>query len=460
MQISQQHKRRSLSEGDVSVLGLVFTYVIVALLLFFAVGGNMPNPGNTASTLLTTANASNTLAGILYQGVAWTVACLAMAPTLGSIFRGCLELKALTLLSLLAPVSALWSVQPLVSGRRGIFLILATLFAVYLVEKFEAVELAQMLVLTGVVVGLLGIVVSIADPVIGRDARNGGAWQGVFGSKNGCAQYMIFLLSPAVCFRFSKRSMRLLAYSLYFVAAVLIVMAKSKTAWLLCPGFIGLVAWLSQLRKISSKSARLAIFVVVAFAVMVALGLPPPGAYILKLLGKESTLSGRVPLWMGVLTAISKRPLLGYGYDGFWHQGLQGEVLNIYTITHFEVFQAQSGFLEVWLGLGLVGLVLMLLSLLQASRDAMICFRHGDPSSTRWYIGLIVLTVLYNTDESFLALSNSLPWLLYMVACVGLAQEAKKIRARAHLLDLDAASALELQARLQRSLIEAKPGVS
>jgi O-antigen ligase len=139
---------------------------------------------------------------------------------------------------------------------------------------------------------------------------------------------------------------------------------------------------------------------------------------------------------------------------------LQGEVLNIYTITHFEVFQAQSGFLEVWLGLGLVGLVLMLLSLLQASRDAMICFRHGDPSSTRWYIGLIVLTVLYNTDESFLALSNSLPWLLYMVACVGLAQEAKKIRARAHLLDLDAASALELQARLQRSLIEAKPGVS
>lgn len=460
MQISEQHTRRSLSQGDVSIFGLVATYVIVLLLLFFAVGGILPSAGSTTSTLEATSSAASTVSGILFQGLAWSVGCLVMASSLGSIFRGCLEVKAVTLLTLLAPVSALWSQQPLNSVRRGIFLLLATLFAVYLVRTYEALELAQMLVLTGVLVGLLAIAVSIWFPSIGRDVRNGGAWQGVFSSKNGCAQYMIFLLSAAICFRFPRRNMRLLSYALYPIAAVLIIMSRAKTAWILCPLLIALIGGLSQLRKISSKSARLAIFVVVAFAVMVALGLPPPGAYILKLLGKESTLSGRVPLWMGVLTAISKRPLLGYGYDGFWHQGLQGEVLNIYTITHFEVFQAQSGFLEVWLGLGLVGLVLMLLSLLQASRDAMICFRHGDPSSTRWYIGLIVLTVLYNTDESFLALSNSLPWLLYMVACVGLAQEAKKIRARAHLLDLDAASALELQARLQRSLIEAKPGVS
>ena len=135
--------------------------------------------------------------------------------------------------------------------------------------------------------------------------------------------------------------------------------------------------------------------------------------------------------------------MLGYGYDAFWSQGLKGEVLNVFAFTRFEIYQAQNGFLEVWLELGFVGLLLMLLTLVQAARDVVTCFRDGDPSSIRWYIGLLVLTVIYNIDESFLALSNSLPWLLYMVACAGLAQEARKVRSRGRLRPLDAVSAAE-----------------
>jgi exopolysaccharide production protein ExoQ len=428
VQISKEHTQISPTEDYKNVFGLVLSYIIVLILLFFALGGTLPNAGSTTSALQVTANASNTLTGILFQGVTWMVALLIMAPTLGSILQDCLEVKALTLLTALAPLSALWSLQPSDSLRRGVFLFFGTLFAIYLVRTFKPVELAQMLMLTGVAVGLLGIAVSIADPVIGRDIRNGGAWQGVFGSKNGCAQYMLYLLSPAICFRFSRRSVRLLSYALYLVAAILIVMSRAKTAWVLLPALILFTAWFSQLRRISTKSARFLAFATGGMAVVAAFGIPLAATQILQLLGKESTLSGRVPLWTGVLTAIFKRPLLGYGYDAFWHQGLQGEVLNIFAVTHFEIFQAQNGFLEVWLELGVVGLALMLWTLVQAAQDATACLRDGDLSSTRWYIGLLVITVIYNVDETFFTLANSLPWLLFMVACVGLAQEARRVR--------------------------------
>jgi exopolysaccharide production protein ExoQ len=443
MQTSERRIRGNPPEGEMRIFGLMVTYPIVFLLLFFSVnGGALLTGGATTSSLQATTDASTTVAGSLFQGVAWAVACVIMASSLGSTFRACLEVKALTLLSLLAPVSALWSQQPVGSLRRGIFLVLGTLFAVYLVRTFEAVEIAQMLVLTGVLIGLIAIAVSIGDPAIGRDVRNGGAWQGVFGAKNGCGEYMLFLLSPAICFRFSQRNMRLLCYALYFVAAVLIIMSRAKTAWVLCPAFIVFIAWLSQLRRISSKSARFIVFATVILVGIIGIGLPLAAGNILQLLGKESTLSGRIPLWAGVLHSISKRPLLGYGYDAFWHQGLQGEVLSIFTIAHFEVFQAQNGFLEVWLELGLAGLLLMLLTLFQAVRDSITCFRYGDHSSTRWYIGMIVLTVIYNMDESFLALSSALPWFLYIIACAGLAREARKVRSPDRLRDLHPAPAL------------------
>lgn len=439
MQISQEHILASPSQEDRNIFGLVFTYVIVFILLFFALGGTIPNAGSTTSALQVTQDASSTVAGILFQGVTWMAALIIMAPTLGAIFQDCLEVKALTFLTMLAPLSALWSMRPPDSIRRGVILFLGTLFAVYLVRTFKPVELAQMLVLTGVIVGLLGIAVSIANPVIGRDVRNGGAWQGVFGSKNGCAQYMLYLLSPAICFRFSRRSVRVLSYFLYLVAAVLIVMSRAKTAWVLLPALILFTGWFSQLRKISTKSARFLAFATGGLASIAAFGIPLAAGQILHVLGKESTLSGRVPLWTGVLTAILKRPFLGYGYSAFWQQGLQGEVLNIFAITHFEIFQAQNGFLEVWLELGIVGLALMLLTLLQAARDATACFRDGDLSSIRWYIGLLVISVIYNIDETFFALDNSLPWLLFMVACVGLAQEARRVRNKSRALHLDGA---------------------
>src|ERR1700744_3068649 len=132
-----------------------------------------------------------------------------MAPLARTIIATSMRMKAMICLPLLALVSITWSQDPGNSFRKGVFLLLGTLFAFYLVKRFSAIELGQIFVLAGVCAGVLGIVVSVLLPEYGRDTFNGDAWQGIFRSKNGCAQIMLFLLSPAVAFSFPTRGMEM-----------------------------------------------------------------------------------------------------------------------------------------------------------------------------------------------------------------------------------------------------------
>jgi exopolysaccharide production protein ExoQ len=413
--------------GEESVSHFIFTYLVVAILIFLAMGGYLPMSASRTSSLAFTVSDSDTLLGQAFQGGMWGMACLLMVACWKDIVRTCLEMKTMMALSLLAPISALWSQDPLNSLHRGVFLVLGTLFAFYLVQRFSLQQIAQVLVITGVVAGALAIITSIFFPQVGVDTFNGNAWQGIFRSKNGCSQVMLFLMTSAITIPFSSRYMNLMRYLLFAFTAILLVMSNAKTAWLLAPGYLLLMAGLSWLRKVNRRDALFLLFAgcacLVVFIVSFSYVLP----LILESLGKDPTISGRVPLWASAALSALKRPFLGYGYASFW-TGMRGESLNIFTTTRFETYQAQNGVLEIWLELGAVGVLLMAITLFSALKDALFCFQHGQTNVVNWCIGLIALTICYNIDETFLATAHSVPWLLYIVACTGLAIEARKLR--------------------------------
>lgn len=168
---------------------------------------------------------------------------------------------------------------------------------------------------------------------------------------------------------------------------------------------------------------------------VVAVSFPYVLPIILDVLGKDASLSGRIPLWQSTIVSAAKRPLLGYGYAAFW-RGMQGESLIIFLTIHFEIYQAQNGIIELWLELGAVGVLLMTGTFVSALRDALTCLQRGPSPVANWYIGLIVLTIAYNIDETFLLSVHSIPWLMYIVACAGLAAEADKVRSGATRRDL------------------------
>lgn len=75
------------------------------------------------------------------------------------------------------------------------------------------------------------------------------------------------------------------------------------------------------------------------------------------------TLNSRVPLWTLLGDYVAERPFLGYGYSGFMTEQHAAEVA---VLVRFGVAGAHSIYLEITLGLGLVGLV-MLVNLFLAS---------------------------------------------------------------------------------------------
>jgi O-antigen ligase len=93
--------------------------------------------------------------------------------------------------------------------------------------------------------------------------------------------------------------------------------------------------------------------------------------------------------------------------------------------------QAQSGFLDVTLEMGLAGLTIVLLVFGFAFRDAGVClFRSRDDARLRaveWYLAVVLLTFLYNLDESFLFDPKHFGSILFVLACVGLKQEWMRV---------------------------------
>jgi len=95
---------------------------------------------------------------------------------------------------------------------------------------------------------------------------------------------------------------------------------------------------------------------------------------------------------------------------------------------HWVFGYAHNGILEIALQLGVVGVVLFLLTMGQAIRNAWMCSRGGRLGEVHWYVSILILTVLYNFDEATVVWPNDILSILYIVACCGLAEAAHDLR--------------------------------
>jgi len=131
---------------------------------------------------------------------------------------------------------------------------------------------------------------------------------------------------------------------------------------------------------------------------------------ILDLLGRDRTLTTRVPMWEFLKTMVTN-PILGSGYHSFW----MGERLDIiWGFTGRNITQAHNGYLEQYLNLGYIGLafivVIILSGFLKVKRQLNLDFALG-----MLCLCIIVSTVLYNhTEALFYGINNV--WLLTLFA--------------------------------------------
>lgn len=110
--------------------------------------------------------------------------------------------------------------------------------------------------------------------------------------------------------------------------------------------------------------------------------------------GRDPTLTGRTDIWKAVL-ATNTNPLIGTGYGSFW----LGPRLNFIWSRVGSVNESHNGYLETYLNLGLIGVVLLLILLITTYRAI---GRRLSPSFSLASLSLALWTILlfYNMTEA------------------------------------------------------------
>jgi O-antigen ligase len=131
----------------------------------------------------------------------------------------------------------------------------------------------------------------------------------------------------------------------------------------------------------------------------------------IQLLGKDPTLTDRTLLWADLLK-VKINPLFGAGFESFW----LGERLRDFAASRWWApNQAHNGYLETYLNLGLVGL-LLLIGLLIATfwkgrRELLTNFQLG-----RFRLGFLMVVIAYNWTEATFKNISAIWFVFYLVA--------------------------------------------
>ena len=311
--------------------------------------------------------------------------------------------------------SIVWATNPELAMRRILALYLTFIYAISLYFHFPGWSLVKFLGITLLFVLVVSMIVALFFPSWGvMSGIHEGAWRGVFLHKNTLGNFgVLALILFGELWRTTKTENERKLWAAAMILSILIIFkSDSKTAYILT--FIVIAAMLLIRYKINWKANWQFYMLVLLYAV--GLGL---AAIIWKyetirnVLITNETFSGRVPLWQALINMGLNKPL-GFGYGNFW-VGENYPSGKIWEIVQWEPPTAHNGYLDIWLGLGWVGLGACFAILGYAS------YRHFKHAWTGqkfgyFWIFFIGFLVILNITESELLDHNSLLTVLLFIS--------------------------------------------
>lgn len=339
--------------------GLRVTAMAVILLVML-VGANPFHDGTAPE------NAASGAGGNLGNQILFLIMGAVAGAVLFARGRAALRpLASLPILLMLAwlAVSTALSIEPLVSARRLVSLVIMTAAAVaLLVAARDARQFATVLGATvlGIVgVSYLGLVLAperamhTAFDLI--EPEHAGSWRGIYPHKNAAGAAMGAFVFVGLFWAGMGR--RGLGFLLAGAAAAFLVFTNAKTSIAITPVVLALT-WLCTWSG-ATLWRRAVLLTPLALLLALTVGsvlVPGIGALVAGLAG-DPTFTGRTEIWEFAADNIAKRPLAGYGYGAFWESVFYGGGADAETWVN-RATDAHNGYLNTALESGLVGLAL------------------------------------------------------------------------------------------------------
>jgi exopolysaccharide production protein ExoQ len=123
-----------------------------------------------------------------------------------------------------------------------------------------------------------------------------------------------------------------------------------------------------------------------------------------------TTLTGRTDIWKIALN-MAGSPIIGTGFESFW----LGKRLEKMWEFNRDINQAHNGYLEVYLNLGWVGVILLSWMLVGGYRKVVRAVRRHSEGSL--WLAYFAVTVIYNLTEASFKMQSPI-WILFLLAVI------------------------------------------
>ncbi len=322
-------------------------------------------------------------------------------------------------LILMCLVSMAWSIDPSTTLRRFIAMFMTSACAYGMAARFSWRRLTEIFAITFVVLAIASIIMIVLIPDKGRMTDLfPGAWRGVYEEKNSLGAVMAigFVASVAAALHNPSRWRWWAGAAL--VMAFLVVMSTSKTALLSLMIGLSVIAALWIARRGPIMAVLVSWATATGLIGLAGIILMAP-TLLFSLLGKDATLTGRTFIWDGIMRQIHTRPDTGFGYGVVWTiEDRWAPLAKIVAVAGFRPYHAHSSWLEVWLALGIGGLVLWACVFAEAWLKGLWRAIKGDGG----YFALPFLAMfsIESLTESMTLAWNDLRWCLVVLVIVKL----------------------------------------
>jgi exopolysaccharide production protein ExoQ len=315
-------------------------------------------------------------------------------------------------LILLPVLSLCWSFERDITIKNSFTLVCSSLFGIYLTSRYSVKEQLQLIVWSFYIIIILSFIFAIALPKYGLMGDfHQGKWRGVFTHKNGLGATMVTSVIMFLILGYSDRK-NIIAWIFLGLSTILLVLSSSTSSLVNCLILVT-AFFILQILRWSYSIMIPTLMALLTMGTALNFWLVNNASVFFNAVGKDATLTGRTELWQLVWDMIWKQPWIGYGYGGFWND-FDGESAYVWRAITFHPSHAHSGYLNILLDLGFLGLTIFWIGFIINSYRALSCFRSGKAIEDIWPIIFLIYLLIANQSESALIGSNSMDWVLYI----------------------------------------------
>lgn len=346
----------------------------------------------------------------LFGMATYCVSLLLLLPHLGQLQRAMRRNLPFVLLLGLTFASVLWSISPSITLRRAVGLAGATLIAYFIAIRFTPREICKIVAVMLLVTMWASLALAALSPSLAFMPYEG-ELRGVFLNKNSLGWVAGAGVMIAVTMLRDKVGSRVFSAMLLTGSLVCLALSGSMTGAISLVVAAAITVFYIVLQKARGFGRSFVTLLFLQILALILFGLSIFLVPMLEALGKDATLTGRIPLWQLVDQQIANSPLIGYGYEAFWTEG-NFRVWGIWAEIGWNAPHSHMGYREIMLGLGIPGILLLAIVMIRALRQGMELQLRNPQDGWLWLNIMLGMLMIMNITESLFLAGSDLPWIL------------------------------------------------